>query len=90
MFLQVALPEKECKCLRFRWRDKPCDTVGIHEYTRHVFGARRSPTSANYGFQQGGRDNKVELLEATFTIDRSFYLDELIKSVDTPQLALKC
>ena len=50
MFLQIAVPQEECKCLRFLWRDEPSDTVGIYEYTRHVFGAKRSPTCANYGF----------------------------------------
>ena len=69
MFLQVAVPKEECKSLRFLWRDEPSDTVGIYEYTRHVFGAKKSPFCANYGFQQSGRDNKVEFPEASFTID---------------------
>ena len=90
MFLQVAVPKEECKCLRFLWRDKPSDTVGIYEYTRHVFGAKSSPTCANYGLQQSGRDNKVEFPEASFTIDRNFYMDDLVKSVDTPQQAIEC
>ena len=50
MFLQVAVQKEECNCLRFLWRDKPSHTVGSSEYTRHVFGAKRSPTCANYGF----------------------------------------
>ena len=49
MFLQVAVPKDECKCLRFLWRDKPSETVGIYEYTRHVFGAKSFLTCANYG-----------------------------------------
>ena len=89
MFLQVAVPKEECKCLRFLWRDKPSDTVGNYEYTRHVFGAKSSPTCVYYGFQQGGRDNKVEFPEASFTIDRIFYMDDLVKSVDTPQQAIE-
>ena len=83
MFVQVAVPREECKCLRFLWRDETSD-IGIYEYTRHVFGAKISPTCANYGFQQGGRDSQVELPEATFTIDRNFYMDDIDKSVDTP------
>ena len=90
MFLQVAVPKEECKCLRFLWRDKPSDTVGIYEYTRHVFGAKSSPICASYGLQQSGRDKKKEFLEATFTIDRNFYMDDLVKSVDTPQQAIEC
>ena len=72
MFSQIAVPKEEFKCLRFLWRDEPSDTVGIYEYTRHVFGAKNSLTCASYGFQQGGRDNKVEFSEASFTIDRNF------------------
>ena len=90
MFLQVAVPKEQCKYLRFLWRDKPSDTVGIYEYTRHVFGAKSSPTCANYGLQQSGQDNKIEFLEASFTIDRNFYMDDLVKSVDTSQQAIKC
>ena len=90
MFLQVAVPKEECKCLRFLWRDESSDTVGVYEYTRHVFGAKSSPTWANYGFQQSGRNNKVEFPEASFTIDRNFYMDELVKSVDTSQQAIEC
>ena len=89
LFSQVAVPKEEWKRLRSLWRDKPSDTFGIYEYTRHVFGAKSSPTCANYGFQQGERDKKVEFLEASFTIDRNFYIDDLIKSVDTPQQAIE-
>ena len=90
MFLQVAVPKEECKCLSFLWRDKPSDTVGIYEYIRHVFAAEICPICANYGFQQGGRDNKVEFPEASFTIDRNFYTDNLVKCVNTPEESIEC
>ena len=90
MFLQVAVPKEECKYLRFLWLDKRSDKVGIYEYTRHVFGAKRSPTCANYGLQQSGQDKKIEFPEASFTIDRKFYMDDLVKSVETPQQAIEC
>ena len=89
-FLQVAVPNEECKCLRFLGRDKPSETVGNHDYTRHVFGEKCSPTCANYGFQQGRRDKKVEFPKASFTIDRNFYMDDHVKIVDTPQKAIEC
>ena len=90
MFLQVAVPKEECRVLRFLWRDKPEDNIGIFEYNSHVFGAKSSPTCANYGFQQGGRDNKREFPVAAATIDRNFYMDDLVKIVDTPQEAIEC
>ena len=55
-----------------------------------MFGAKSSLTCANYGFQQSGQDNKVEFREASFTIDRNFYMDVLVKGVDTPQQAIEC
>ena len=55
-----------------------------------MFGAKNSPTCANYGLQQGGRDDRVEFPEASFTIDRTFYIGDLVKSVDTPQQAIQC
>ena len=90
MCLQVAVPKEECNVLRFLWRDSPEDSNGIFEYNRHVFGAKSSPTCANYGFQQGGRDKKVDFSSAASTIDRNFYMDDLVKSVDSPQAAIIC
>ena len=90
MFSQVAVPKEECRVLRFLWRDKPDDNIEIFEYTRHVFGAKSSPTCANYGFQQCGRENKSEFPVAVVTIDRNFYMDDLVKSVDTTQEAIEC
>ena len=71
-------------------RDKPSDRVGNYEYTRHVFGAKSSPTCVNYGLPQGGRDNKVKFHEASFTKARNFYMEDLVKMVDTPQQAIEC
>ena len=85
MFLQVAVPKEECRVLRFLWRNKPDDNIEIFEYNRHVFGAKSSPTCVNYGFQQCGRENKSEFPVAAATIDRNFYMDDLVKSVDTTQ-----
>ena len=90
MFLQVAVPKEECRVLRFLWRDKPDDNIEIFEYTRHVFEAKSSPTCANYGFQQCGRENKSEFPVAAATIDRNFHMYNLVKSVYTTQEAIEC
>ena len=29
MFLRVAVPKEECRVLRFLWRDRPDDNIGI-------------------------------------------------------------
>ena len=55
-----------------------------------MFGAKSSPTCPNYDFQQCSRDNKKEFPVAAATIDRNFYMDDFVESVDTPQEAIEC
>ena len=59
MFLQVAVPKDDSRYLRFLWREDPERREEIDEYTRHVFGAKRSPTCANYALHQVAKDNAV-------------------------------
>ena len=51
-----------------------------------MVGAKNS----NYGFQQAGRDNKDEFPSAASTIDQNFYMDDLVKCVDSPEEAITC
>ena len=57
MLLQVKVPPEDCKVLRFLWRDNPNDPFKVYEYGRRNFGAKSSPTCANYSLQQVARDN---------------------------------
>ena len=59
--------------------------MGLFEYSRHVFGVKCSPTEANYGFQQRGRENEREFPVAAATTDTNVYMDNLVISVYTPQ-----
>ena len=85
MFLQVQVPPEERGCLRFLWRESTDENVGVYEYQRHVFGARSSPTCANYALQRVGEDNKDTHPVAANAIKRNFYMDDFIKSVNTVQ-----
>ena len=62
----------------------------MFEYDRHVLGAKNFPTCAKYGFQQGGRDQKVHYPSTASTLDRNVYTDDLVKSVSSPQAAITC
>ena len=89
MFLQVRVPPDDCKYLRFLWRDKLEDDVQVYEYTRHVFGAKSSPTCANHALQQTGHDNKKDYPKAAMAIRRNFYMDDFVKSVETVEEAIE-
>ena len=60
MFLQVQVPERDKSCLRFLWRPTMNEPVQIYEYQRNVFGAKSSPTCANYALKRVAFDNEEE------------------------------
>ena len=57
MFLQVGVILAGQPSLRFLWRDDHTSEVNVSQYTRHIFGARDSPTCANFELRQTARDN---------------------------------
>ena len=60
IFLQVQVPERDKSRLRFLWRPTVNEPVQIYEYQRHVFGAKSSPTCANYALKRVAIDNEDE------------------------------
>ena len=93
MFSQVAVPEDDQLVLRFYWsflqfsdRTSPPD---VYQFTRLIFGAKCSPTSANYVLHQTAKDNQEEFPEAASTILSNFYMDDLFKSEKNDEAALK-
>ena len=52
MFLQVAVPNDDSRCLRFLRTEDPEQRIEVYEYTRHVFRAKSLPTCANYALHQ--------------------------------------
>ena len=91
MFLQIAVPSDDCRRLQFLWREHPEQKmeVEVYEYTRHVFGAKSSPTCANYALHQVAKDNAVNDESLVKTVLRNFYMDDFLKSVRTTQEAIK-
>ena len=89
MFLQVAVPKDDSRCLRFLWREDPERRIEVYEYTRHVFGAKSSPTCANYALHQVAKDNAVNDENLVKVVQRNFYMDDFLKSVRTPQEAIE-
>ena len=91
MFLQVAVPNDDSRCLRFLWREDPERRIEVYEYTRHVFGAKTSPTCANYALHLVAKDNAVNDENLVKTVQQNFYMYDFLKlkSVRTPQEAIE-
>ena len=56
MFLQVEVRQEDRKFLRFLWFDEN-DKIVTYQYNRHIFGAKSSPTCANFALQRCATDN---------------------------------
>ena len=85
MFLQVQVPEQGRSYFRFLWTPGTNESVQIYEYQSHVFGAKGSPNCANYALKQVGLDNEEMFSIAAKAIQSNFYVDDFIKSVETPE-----
>ena len=88
MFLQVGVLPCDQPSLRFLWREDPTSNDVVHQYTRHIFGAKDSPTCANYALQRTARDNAKEYLEAAKAVLENFYMDDYLESVESLDRAL--
>ena len=87
MFLQVQVPPEDAKCLRFVWRENQSDDIFTYEYTRHIFGAKDSPTCANYALQRTAKDNEEELPVSARIVKRNFYMDDFLYPAENIQEA---
>ena len=88
MFLQVGVLPCDQPSLRFLWREDPTSNVVVHQYTRHIFGAKDLPTCANYALQRTARDNAKEYPEAAKAVLENFYMDDYLDTVESPERAL--
>ena len=79
MFMQVEVPEHEQRFLKFLWREGPSSET--YQYTRHIFGAKSSPTCANFVVQQTARHNVKSFPVASKAVFTSFHVDGFLQSV---------
>ena len=81
MSFQVELPPADWKVIRVLWRENNTKQTSVYEYGRHIFGAKSSSRCVNYALQQVGRDCKDENGMVAKLINRTFYLEDFVKSV---------
>ena len=89
MFLQVAIASNDSRSLRFLWCEDPEQKIEVYEYTRHVFGAKSSPTCANYSLHQVAKVNAKDDENLVKAVQRNFYMDRILNLVRTLQEAIE-
>ena len=88
MFMQVGFLESDQRSLRFLWREDPTSDVSVFQYTRHIFGAKDSPTCANYALRRTAVDNQDRYPDAAYAVLNNFYMEDYLESVKNPKTAL--
>ena len=58
----------------------PVMRLSVYQNTRHIFGAKSSPTCANWALRQCGKDNKAAFPSAAKSVKDKIYFDDLLKS----------
>ena len=83
MFLQVGVLQSDKSSRRFTRIN-----IVVYQYTLLVFGAKDSPTCANYALQRTARDNAKFFPEAAKAVLENFYMDDYLDSVESPEKAI--
>ena len=89
MFLQVGVLPAEQSVLRFLWREDPSMNIEVYQYTRHIFGAKDSPTCANHALLRTARDNNSDFLEAAQAVCQNLFLDDYLDLMESPIIVQK-
>ena len=87
MFHQVRVPVADRDALRFLWwpnHDVSLEPIAFR-FKVHLFGAISSPSICNYALQQTAlRNQQAFSSDVVETIANNFYVDDCLKSVETP------
>jgi len=92
MFHQVKVRPEDCSALRFLWwpngdLDKDPEELMMKV---HLFGGISSPSCANFALRKTAHDHRQEVdPEIVSTVERNFYVDDCLKSVQTPHFAVR-
>lgn len=86
MFYQVKVPTEDSNFMRFFWFDEN-DKIAEYRLKVHVFGATSSPSIANFALQEIAHDSRCSR-EVQNAILRSFYVDDLLHSVESEEKAI--
>ena len=85
MFYQVKVPKEDADLLRFFWLDHETKTTIECRLLVHLFGANSSPSVAQYALQQTAENSNCDSVKST--ILKNFYVDDLLKSYSSSEIA---
>lgn len=91
MFYQVQVIEEDTDALRFLWWTSDDLDSPPEEFKMcvHIFGAKSSPCCANKALRQTAQDNDdVYDQEVIQTVNRNFYVDDVLKSAPSKERAI--
>ena len=90
MFLQVKVPAEDVNALCFLWWEDAdfCKPPEEYQMVSHIFGAKDSPSCTNYCLKRTADNNKIFSEEAVKSVQEDFYVDDLLKAVETPSKAI--
>ena len=91
MFHQIRVPTEDSDSLRFLWKDDITSdgAPDVYQMLVHIFGAKDSANVANYVIKRTARDNCTKFRPiAILTALRSFYVDDLLKALKSPEEAI--
>ena len=86
MFHQCFVLKNDQRFLRFLWWPKGDTTLKPNVYCMkvHLFGGKSSPSVVNFCMRKIADDNEEQFSELCIdTLRRSFYMDDMIRSVST-------
>ncbi|XP_066934903.1 uncharacterized protein [Clytia hemisphaerica] len=90
MFHRVHLNEGDTDAVRFLWRDDPNSKSPPEHYKMlvHIFGATDSTCCSAYALRRAALDQQQDFSDRVIkTVLKSFYVDDLLKSVQTTEEA---
>jgi len=91
MFHQVRVSRRHRDALRFLWwsRGDTNADIQIYRMKAHLFGGVWSPSCCSYALKRTATDNQNKFhCDVTKTIDRNFYVDDCLKSVNDEERAI--
>ena len=92
MFYQVRIPPEQRNFVRFLWWPNGNFESDLCEYEMcaHLFGAVSSPGVANFALKKCAEDCQGKFADnELLTIKNDFYVDDLLKSEPTEEVAIK-